>query len=53
MKKNNIKVRNNNHWLKKDTVLTFKINRTLLWDSAFIKMKILFKNFVPKPLLAT
>ena len=26
---------------------------TLLWDSAFIKMEIVFRNFVPRQLLAT
>ena len=32
-------------------MLTFKINRTLLWGGAFIKMKNVFRNFVPRRLL--
>ena len=34
-------------------ILTFEINRTLLWDSAFIKTKIVFRNFLPRRLLTT
>ena len=30
----------------------FKINRTLLWDIAFIKTETVFRNFLLKPLLA-
>ena len=55
MKKNNTKlntkVRNNN--TASETILTFKINRVLLWDSAFIKTEIVCRNFVPRWFLAT
>ena len=34
-------------------ILTFKINRALLWDSAFIKTEILFRNLVPTQPLVT
>ena len=34
----------------KETILTFKVNRTLLWNSAFIKTEI---TFIPRQLLAT
>ena len=34
-------------------ILTFKINRALLWDSAFIKTEIVLRHFVPRWLLVT
>ena len=36
-----------------ETILTFTINKTLLWDSAFIKMEIVCRNFATRQLLAT
>ena len=36
-----------------ETILTFTINKTRLWDSAFIKMEIVCRNFATRQLLAT
>ena len=47
--RNNTKLRNSNTGY--ETILTFK--RTFFLDSAFIKMEIVFRNFVPRRLLAT
>ena len=33
-------------------ILTFKIDRTLLWDSSFIKTGIVFRNSIPRQLLS-
>ena len=50
-KNNNTKLRNNN--TGSETMLIFKVNKTLLWDSAFIKTKIVFRNFIPRQLVTT
>ena len=34
-------------------ILSFKINRVFLLDSAFIKPEIAFRNFIPTGFLAT
>ena len=32
--------------VKKRYILTFKINTKLLWETVFIKMEIVFRNFI-------
>ena len=34
-------------------ILIFEINRTLLWDSAFINTGIAYRNFVPRQVFTT
>ena len=51
MKESNTNVRNKN--TGEETILKIKINMAFLWDSAFIRTKTVFRNFVPRELFDT
>ena len=51
MKESNTKVRNKSNG--EETILKIKINVAFLWDSAFIRTKTVFRNFVPRELFDT
>ena len=51
MKESSTKVRNKN--TGEETILKIKINVAFLWDSAFIRTKTVFRNFVPRQLFDT